>query len=123
VYKIHKIEFWFYDIIYLSIIDNIGGMTVKKTSVTKKRTPAKKVAARKKPAKSTMKSTPLKKKPTNTFVSANVCRSCNALPVGSVELVSLLLVLSFSLTAVLLTSVYALNVQADHIAVLQSQVR
>lgn len=98
-------------------------MTVKKTSEVKKRTPAKKVVARKKPAKSTMKPAPLKKKTANTFVSANVCRSCNALPVGSIELVSLLLVLTFSLTAVLLTSVYALNIQADHIAVLQSQIR
>lgn len=50
-----------------------------------------------------------------------VCHSCNALPVGSVELVSLLLVLIFSLTAVLLTSVYAIDAQNHQIEVLESQ--
>jgi hypothetical protein len=44
-----------------------------------------------------------------------VCRSCSSLPAGSVELVSLLLVLVFSLTAVLVTSGYALQKQSVEI--------
>lgn len=51
-----------------------------------------------------------------------VCRSCNALPAGSVELVSLLLVLVFSLSAVLLTSGYALQKQATQIQTLEAAV-
>jgi hypothetical protein len=51
-----------------------------------------------------------------------VCRSCHALPIGSVELVSLLLVLIFALTAVLFTSVYALQVQQNHISELEAQI-
>ena len=41
----------------------------------------------------------------------NVCRSCHALPAGSMEIMALLLVLVFSLSAVLFTSVYALDVE------------
>jgi hypothetical protein len=52
----------------------------------------------------------------------SVCRSCHALPIGSVELVSLLLVLIFALTAVLFTSVYALQVQQNQITELQAQI-
>ena len=44
-----------------------------------------------------------------------VCRSCNTLPVGSMELVSLLLVVTFSLSAILLTSVYAMQQQSSEI--------
>lgn len=55
--------------------------------------------------------------------SGNVCRSCHALPVGSIELVSLLLVLVFSLTAVLFTSVYALQTQQAKVAALESQLQ
>lgn len=51
-----------------------------------------------------------------------VCRSCNTLPAGSVELVSLLLVLVFSLSAVLLTSGFALQKQANQIEALETQV-
>jgi len=36
----------------------------------------------------------------------SLCRSCHALPAGSVELVSLLLVLVFCLSAILLTTTY-----------------
>ncbi len=39
----------------------------------------------------------------------HLCQSCNALPAGSMQLIALLLVLVFSLSAVLFTSVYALN--------------
>ena len=53
--------------------------------------------------------------------SGNVCRSCHALPTGSVELVSLLLVLVFSLSAVLFTSVYALQKQQAKVAALETQ--
>jgi len=55
--------------------------------------------------------------------SGNVCQSCHALPIGSIELVSLLLVLVFSLTAVLFTSVYALQAQQAKVAELQAQLR
>lgn len=50
-----------------------------------------------------------------------VCHSCNSLPVGSVELVSLLLVLVFSLSAVLITSGYALDQQNQHVAQVEAQ--
>ena len=56
-----------------------------------------------------------------TKSQGGVCTSCNTLPLGSVELVSLLLVLVFSLTAVLLTSVYALDAQNHYISQLESQ--
>ncbi|MEK9131207.1 MAG: hypothetical protein AAB429_03795 [Patescibacteria group bacterium] len=55
--------------------------------------------------------------------SSGICRSCSSLPIGSVELVSLLLVLVFSLAAVLLTSVLALNSQSQEIADLEAQVQ
>ncbi|MBP9827707.1 hypothetical protein KBC55_00970 [Patescibacteria group bacterium] len=48
------------------------------------------------------------------------CTSCNALPTGSMELLGLMLVLVFSLTAVLLTSVYALNLEAAKVAQLET---
>lgn len=60
---------------------------------------------------------------TMPHTSGNVCRSCHALPVGSIELVSLLLVLVFSLTAVLFTSVYALQTQQAKVAALESQLQ
>ncbi|MFZ2681483.1 MAG: hypothetical protein WAZ14_00045 [Patescibacteria group bacterium] len=50
-----------------------------------------------------------------------VCRSCHALPAGSMELMALMLVLVFSLTAVLFTSVYALDIQSSKIDALESQ--
>lgn len=50
-----------------------------------------------------------------------VCRSCNALPAGSMELMALMLVLVFSLTAVLFTSVYALQIQGAKIDALEAQ--
>lgn len=52
----------------------------------------------------------------------NVCRSCHMLPTGSMELMALMLVLVFSLTAVLFTSVYALNLQEAKVQALESQV-
>ncbi len=52
----------------------------------------------------------------------NVCKSCHALPAGSSELMSLMLVLVFSLTAVLFTSIYALNVQKAKVSALESAV-
>jgi hypothetical protein len=50
-----------------------------------------------------------------------VCRSCHALPAGSMELMALMLVLVFSLTAVLFTSIYALNIQGAKIEALEAQ--
>jgi hypothetical protein len=53
--------------------------------------------------------------------STGVCRSCNVLPMGSMDLTALMLVLVFSLTAVLLTTVYALNLQKAKVADLEAQ--
>ncbi len=50
------------------------------------------------------------------------CSHCKSLPVGSVELVSLLLVLVFTLSAVLITSVYALHIQGEKLNALEYQV-
>lgn len=52
----------------------------------------------------------------------NVCKSCHSLPAGSTDLLSLMLVLVFSLTAVLFTSIYALNVQKAKVAALEQAV-
>ena len=52
---------------------------------------------------------------------SNVCHSCDALPAGSMELMALMLVLVFSLTAVLFTSVYALNIQSAKMQALEAQ--
>lgn len=53
---------------------------------------------------------------------SSVCHACNTLPVGSVELTALMLVLVFSLTAVLFTSVYALRNEQMKVAELQEVV-
>jgi hypothetical protein len=53
--------------------------------------------------------------------SGSVCRSCHLLPVGSMDLTALMLVLVFSLSAVLFTTVYALNIQQAKVAVLEAQ--
>lgn len=50
-----------------------------------------------------------------------VCRSCHALPAGSMELMALMLVLVFSLTAVLFTSIYALQVQGARLHAAEAQ--
>lgn len=55
-------------------------------------------------------------------MGGGVCTDCHTLPAGSVELVSLLLVLVFSLSAVLVTSVYALNQQSHELSQLQAEV-
>ncbi len=83
-------------------------------STSKKRAPA-----RRAPRKSTASVTPM-----NAVHSASsqssVCHSCNALPVGSVELTALMLVLVFSLSAVLFTSVYALQSEQHKVAELEA---
>lgn len=53
--------------------------------------------------------------------SGSVCRSCHLLPVGSMDLMALMLVLVFSLSAVLFTTVYALNLSNAEVAQLQNQ--
>lgn len=53
--------------------------------------------------------------------SSSVCRSCHLLPVGSMDLTALMLVLVFSLSAVLFTTVYALNMSNAEVAQLQNQ--
>lgn len=50
-----------------------------------------------------------------------VCHSCNALPAGSMEVAAILLVLVFSLSAVLFTSVYATQVQTEKLLVAEAQ--
>lgn len=87
--------------------------TAKKTAT---KTKASKSATKKKTTAKSVNSVKAE-----TPVMMNVCRSCHALPAGSVELVSLLLVLVFSLSAVLVTSVYALNRQSAELATLQAQ--
>lgn len=54
--------------------------------------------------------------------SGSVCRSCHLLPVGSMDLTALMLVLVFSLSAVLFTTVYALNLSHAKVAQLETQV-
>ena len=61
------------------------------------------------------------KKMTPVIIQAHHCKSCAMLPVGSVELTSLLLVLVFSLVSVLLTSVLALNSEHQKLAVYEAQ--
>lgn len=53
--------------------------------------------------------------------TGNVCHSCNALPAGSMEVAAILLVLVFSLSAVLFTSVYATRIQTAKVSALESQ--
>jgi hypothetical protein len=53
--------------------------------------------------------------------SGSVCRSCHLLPVGSMDLTALMLVLVFSLSAVLFTTVYALNLSHAEVAQLKTQ--
>lgn len=73
------------------------------TSLTR---PAKKASA------SRAKKTPVvSREPMSNPSVPNVCRSCHSLPAGSMELMALMLVLVFSLSAVLFTSVYALNLE------------
>lgn len=50
-----------------------------------------------------------------------VCHSCNALPAGSMEVAAILLVLVFSLSAVLFTSVYATQVQTAKLHAVEAQ--
>ena len=53
----------------------------------------------------------------------NLCQSCHALPAGSMELMELMLVLVFSLSAVLFTSVYALQTEQAKVQSLTTQVQ
>ncbi len=95
-----------------------------KKSVIKKKTVAKKKVTKKatkpKKAKKVVKHANDVHEPLPAI--PHVCRGCHALPTGSVELVSLLLVLVFALSAVLVTSVYALNQQTTQLSHLESQV-
>ena len=51
----------------------------------------------------------------------NVCTSCHALPAGSMELMALMLVLVFSLTAVLFTSIYSMQIQSAKLQAAEAQ--
>ena len=53
--------------------------------------------------------------------TSGICRTCSALPVGSAEITTLLLVLVFSLSAVLFTAVTTINAQHQHIQQLEYQ--
>lgn len=77
---------------------------------------------KKTPAKARAKKTKVVSVASSMPPSANVCRSCHALPIGSMDLTALMLVLVFSLTAVLFTTVYALNIQKAKVAQLEHQV-
>jgi cytochrome c biogenesis factor len=54
--------------------------------------------------------------------ASGVCQSCHALPAGSMEVTALLLVLVFSLTAVLFTSIYTIRIQQAKVAALEAQI-
>lgn len=80
--------------------------------------------------KTTSRKTAVKKSPT-VFMNnvsepvkpiTSVCRSCHALPAGGIEITSLLLVVVFCLTAVLITAVYALHIQSNTITQLEMEV-
>lgn len=87
---------------------------------TKKKMPVLETA---KPAKLTKTSKPMPKMTPVVIKSSGVCRTCSVLPVGSVELTSLLLVLVFSLVSVLFTAVLALDSQHQKISALEHQVQ
>lgn len=88
----------------------------KKTTSKKTKKVAPKRASKKKSVKKRVNDVKAEVRPVS-----NVCRTCHALPAGSVEVVSLLLVLVFSLTAVLITSVHALSLQDIEISHLENQ--
>ena len=56
-----------------------------------------------------------------TSSATPVCHSCHALPAGSMEVAAILLVLVFSLSAVLFTSIYATRVQSAKVGALEAQ--
>ncbi len=91
--------------------------------------PSAKKITKKPAAKKAVKKSSPKKKPTamqkvmEPVVMPQVCRTCNALPMGAAELVTLLLVVTFSLSAILLTSIFALDKQAEKIDKLETQVQ
>ncbi|MBU1126523.1 MAG: hypothetical protein ABH826_02135 [Patescibacteria group bacterium] len=96
---------------------------------TKKKATKKPTVVKTKVKKKVVKKSEPKKKPTSMekvmepVVMPSICRSCNALPMGSTELVTLLLVVTFSLSAILLTSVYAMEKQSSRIDRLESEVQ
>ena len=63
-----------------------------------------------------------KKPAVSVSFPSNHCAACSSLPVGSIELTALMLVLVFSLSAVLFTSVFALQTKNTEIKTLQNQV-
>lgn len=81
----------------------------------------KRVTARRAPRKSTASVTPINAVHGSSQQSS-VCHACNALPVGSIELTALMLVLVFSLSAVLFTSVYALQKEQHKVAELTATI-
>ena len=94
-------------------------MPTKKSTTKTVKAPAKKRVA-------TSRKAP-KKAPVQDVVQEvkmpSVCHACNALPLGSIELVSLLLVVTFSLSAILLTSMFAMDQQEKRIDNLEAQVQ
>lgn len=53
----------------------------------------------------------------------SVCRACNAMPIGSTEMFGVMVIVIVSLSAVLLTSVYALEMQQQKINTLENQIQ
>lgn len=74
-----------------------------------------------KPKRPAMKKSKVMSTASSSPRAGNVCHSCNLLPVGSIDLTALMLVLVFSLSAVLFTTVYALNVSHAKVNQLQGQ--
>lgn len=90
------------------------------TVITKKEAMSTPITSIKKPRASTMKSKTVSTAHAGGTHSGSVCRSCHLLPVGAADLMALMLVLVFSLTAVLFTTVYALNLQQAKVAQLET---
>ena len=86
------------------------------TVIKKKTTPKKTLNSERRPAATKKKTEPV------VIHVPTACKTCRALPVGSVELTSLLLVLIFSLVSVLFTSILALKAQDQKISHLEAQV-
>jgi hypothetical protein len=95
----------------------------KKKPTVKKKAPVKKMAPAKKKASLKKKPSLMHKVEEEVKQVSHVCRSCHALPVGATELMSILLVVSFAVSAVLLTSVYANRQMSQQVQLLEAQIQ
>ncbi|RMD51015.1 hypothetical protein D6827_03015 [Candidatus Parcubacteria bacterium] len=89
----------------------------KTPNAKKKKNPAKKLSAK------TVKRMPKQvDKANNLNTETMVCEHCSVLPAGTIEIVSLLLVLVFALSAVLAASIYNNHRQEQEILSLQERI-